>query len=40
MSVWLGVDVNVNESVSCRQPGATFTFACGVHERPKLGIGK
>jgi len=38
MSVLLRFDVN--EAVSCRQSGATFTFACGVHERPKLRIGK
>ncbi len=40
MSVLLRFDVNVNEPVSCRQPGATFTFTGGVHERPKLRIGK
>ena len=40
MSVWLGLDVNVNEAVSWRQPGGTFTFMGGVHERSKLRIGK
>lgn len=33
-------DVNVNETVPCRWLDATFTFTCGVHERPKPRIGK
>jgi hypothetical protein len=40
MSPSLRFDMNVNETVPCRWPEATFTFTCGVHERPKSRIGK